>query len=197
MKILLSALVLSAAALNAGGQTSHCVDIEDPSERLACFDAQFRGQPVPEEPGVEEPVVEESAPDAPEPVAETDRRADPEPAPKPAESAAPEPPAAAVAVTPAAETTLPAPEPAPVTPESDTTWLGDEKVNLSSTIRAIRAGEKQKMVFLLDNEQVWMQASPRSLPFEAGDRITIKNALLGGYYMHSENGASTRVQRIQ
>ena len=104
---------------------------------------------------------------------------------------------AAAAVAPAAEPAPPSSESPPFKPESEATWLGDEKVSLSSTIRAIRAGEKQKMVFLLDNEQIWMQSSPRSLPFEAGDRITIKNALLGGYYLHSERGTSTRVQRIQ
>jgi len=170
--------------MNAGGQSSHCVDIEDPSERLACFDAQYQDESVPEEP----------VPDESEPVVEADSTREPEPAQSDAQAAPP----AAVAVAPVAEESAPpSSETPPFAPESQATWLGDEKVNLSSTIQAIRAGEKQKMVFLLDNEQIWMQSSPRSLPFETGDRITIKNALLGGYYMHSEKGTSTRVQRIQ
>ena len=172
MKSLVVLLFLWAAALNAGAQSHPCSEIEDPGERLACFDAQF-----PEDP--DEPVALEAP--------------DPDPTGDEAEAAPLEPAPAAVTAAPAGQPSVTsAPE-----PSAESTWLGDEKVTLSSTIRAIRAGEKQKMVFLLDNEQIWMQSSPRILPFEAGDRITIKNALLGGYYMHSEKGTSTRVQRIQ
>ena len=93
-------------------------------------------------------------------------------------------------------------EPPPVAPvdskEEGKTWLfGSPKVDITSTIRAIRAGEKQKMVFRLENDQIWIQATPRPLPFQVGDTVTIKNAFFGGYFMSTEKGLSTRVQRIK
>ena len=75
--------------------------------------------------------------------------------------------------------------------------FNDPKVDLTTTIVAVRRGEKQKMVFQLENEQIWMQSTPRPLPFEEGDTVSIKNATLGGYFMRSTKGTSTRVQRIR
>ena len=72
-----------------------------------------------------------------------------------------------------------------------------EKVEFSSVIRTIRAEGEQRMVFLLDNEQIWMQSSPRYMPFKEGDKITIKSGLVGGYMMRNENDVSTRVNRIK
>jgi hypothetical protein len=91
----------------------------------------------------------------------------------------------------------------PVAPSGDTSaapetgFMGDEKIDLTTTIEAIHAGEKQKMVFLLANDQVWIQATPRPLPFEVGDTVSVRNATLGGYFMRSEKGTSTRVQRVR
>jgi hypothetical protein len=53
------------------------------------------------------------------------------------------------------------------------------------------------MVFLLANDQVWIQATPRPLPFEVGETVSVRNATLGGYFMRSEKGTSTRVQRVR
>ena len=70
-------------------------------------------------------------------------------------------------------------------------------MNLTGTIVAIRRGDKQKMVFLLDNDQIWMQSNPRPLPFHEGDTVSIENATMGGYFMRSTRGMGTRVRRIR
>ena len=53
------------------------------------------------------------------------------------------------------------------------------------------------MVFLLDNDEIWLQVEPRDLPFHEGDTVTIKNGFFGGYFMRTENRVSTRVSRIR
>lgn len=73
----------------------------------------------------------------------------------------------------------------------------DENVDFAATIAALRRGDQQRMVFRLDNGQIWMQNAPRDLPFSEGDRVTVKSARLGGYIMRSAGGTSTRVRRIE
>ncbi len=70
-------------------------------------------------------------------------------------------------------------------------------VDFTATIAAVRSRDAQRMVFRLDNEQIWMQSTPRRLPIREGDQVTIKSATVGGYIMRTENGTSTRVQRIK
>jgi hypothetical protein len=168
-------LLLSLSAATETAETD-CTAIEDPSERLACFDAVYGNADATE--SIEQPL-------------DRDDLVEIEP-----DSAAVEPSAAAV---------IPATVPSePVSSEDvsgqaekKTGFLGDELVNVTTTISAILAGDKQKMVFELDNGQIWLQSSPRNLPFKEGDVVTVKNALLGGYFLRSEKGVSTRVNRIR
>ena len=77
-------------------------------------------------------------------------------------------------------------------------WPEAEDVaEISSTIAAIRRQDKTRMVFRLENGQIWMQVSPRELPFREGDQVTIKQGRIGGMIMRSQGGTSTRVQKIQ
>ena len=57
--------------------------------------------------------------------------------------------------------------------------------------------QQKKIVFLLSNEEIWLQDSPRDLPIYRGDEVNIKKATLGGYIMRNESGTSTRVSRIK
>ena len=66
-----------------------------------------------------------------------------------------------------------------------------------SKIKKIRSREKQRMVFLLENDHVWIQIEPRPQPFREGEQVSIKAGLMGGFNMRSESGAFTRVRRIQ
>ena len=72
-----------------------------------------------------------------------------------------------------------------------------EDVDITTTIAAIRSRDQQKMVFRLANDQIWMQSSPRNLPFNVGDEVTIKSGTIGGYIMRNKGGTSTRVERIK
>lgn len=67
---------------------------------------------------------------------------------------------------------------------------------IETEIVAIRSGDKQRMVFRLRNGQIWMQATPRHLPFSIGDKVVIKGGTIGGHIMRSQSGTSTRVQLI-
>jgi hypothetical protein len=72
-----------------------------------------------------------------------------------------------------------------------------ERVNERSTIAAIHRRDSQNMIFLLDNEQIWLQDSARALPFRVGDAVTIKNGTFGGFFLTSDSGTKTRVRRIK
>ena len=74
-------------------------------------------------------------------------------------------------------------------------WEGAEP--FISKIKKIRSREKQRMVFLLENDHVWIQIEPRPQPFREGEQVSIKAGLMGGFNMRSESGAFTRVRRIQ
>lgn len=74
-------------------------------------------------------------------------------------------------------------------------WQSQPEVE--TEIAAIRSESKQRMVFRLANGQIWMQSTPRALPFKAGDKVTIKSGRMGGYIMRSAGGTSSRVKLIE
>jgi hypothetical protein len=74
-------------------------------------------------------------------------------------------------------------------------WEGAEP--FVSTIMKIRSRDKQRMVFLLENDQIWIQTEPRPQPFREGEQVSIKAGLMGGFNMRSQSGAFSRVRRIQ
>ena len=187
-------LLMSSLAARTEALETDCRTIEDPNERLACFDATYGTEEKAPE-AAEAATVESESVIVSEPVVpETQVSVEPTPVapatvPLVTESSVTESSVTESSVTESSERPLP-PE------KKKTGFLGDELVNFTSTITSILAGDKQKMVFQLENEQIWLQSSPRRLPFKEGDAVTIKNALLGGYIMRSEKGVSTRVQRI-
>ena len=83
--------------------------------------------------------------------------------------------------------------------ERNTRGLFDwsEGEEFKTEIAAIRAGSNQRMVFRLTNGQIWMQSSPRSLPFKEGDSVVIKTGVIGGYIMRSTSGVSSRVTLVK
>jgi hypothetical protein len=171
--LLLQAFALAVGATDAA-EPAECVRIEDRDERLACYDGSFsRAKPLPPDDAV-------TGAGAAQPAA--NHAGVPETAPSRSPSGR---------------------DSAEARGENASSGLvrgglfNDPEVNLTSTIVAIRNGDKQKMVFLLENDEVWMQAAPRRLPFQEGDTVTIRNATLGGYFMRSPRGTGTRVQRIR
>ena len=74
-------------------------------------------------------------------------------------------------------------------------WKGTEP--FISKIKKIRSHEKQRMVFLLNNDQIWIQIEPRFQPFKEGEQVYIQANFTGGFNMRSESGAFTQIRRIQ
>ncbi len=203
MKTLGTGLLLwfAASAVVAAEGAADCVAIEDPAERLACFDRQFK-----EAPPVQATDPEVAPADTP---AEVD--ADPMDAAKTAEGM--EKPAETVTSELVEETIAPAAvaaeaaepaqaptadaEPASEKASDRSGFFGDEKVDMDATITTVYHREQQKMVFVLDNEQVWMQSSPRLLRIREGDRVNIRNASVGGYMLRTQGGVTTRVDRVR
>ena len=74
-------------------------------------------------------------------------------------------------------------------------WEGSEA--LITKIKSIRGQENQRMVFLLENNQIWIQIEPRQQPFKEDELVSIKASYMGGFKMESRSGLSTMVRRIQ
>jgi hypothetical protein len=72
-----------------------------------------------------------------------------------------------------------------------------ESIEITATIKEVIDKDRKKMVFLLDNDQIWLQTSPRNLPIRQNDKVTIKSGFIGGYILRNEKGTSTRVERIR
>lgn len=166
--IVLSALFASVTAWSE--QTSECSQIENKNERLLCFDREFPNTAPPNKPS------------------ETTQTSSDRISNTPVSKAA---------------------APASSQPENQAEPRGNnglsvaglldwkETQSFESEISAIRSGGQQRMVFRLDNGQIWMQSSPRALPFSVGNKVVIKSGRVGGFIMRSESGTSTRVKRIE
>lgn len=174
-----SLMALVASSVVHAQSAAECAQIENARDRLTCFDRIYpRDDSAPSLPKVTTEVI-------PVPGAET-------PVEQTVESV---PEAGQPTAGSSTQQRLPAVEPGSL---SKGGLLGlDPRVELTTTITSIRSGDQQKMVFLLENDEVWMQATPRRMPFREGDTVTIKNALLGGYFMRTASGTSTRVSRIR
>lgn len=193
-------LVIVLLSLLFTGETvsaDSCASIEDRAKRLECYDLLF---PPDEASSAATEIEEEAVPLTG--AASTPPRSPPPPQTPPAPVAEP------------AETSSSPPEQAEVATaiqveksaksESEIGWGINSFFNrrdaevIESTIAALRRRETQNMIFLLANDQVWLQAVPRSIDtFHTGDRVTIKSGTLGGFFMTSADGTITRVRRIK
>ena len=72
-----------------------------------------------------------------------------------------------------------------------------EKIEITSSIKALHKQDKQKMIFMLENGETWIQSSPRPVPVRAGDKVTIKSGIVRGFILRTENGVSTRVVPVK
>ena len=163
----LVALALLVSANSYAEQTSPCSQIANKAERLECFDREFPSE------------IEASAKTLP--LVEASQTT---------VVSTPEPIADVVAVDQSAQK-----------PKEKMSLGGlfdwKSQPEVETEIAAIRSGSKQRMVFRLANGQIWMQSTPRALPFKAGDKVTIKSGRIGGYIMRSASGTSSRVKLIE
>lgn len=179
-----------------------CSSIKDRNDRLSCFDRLF--PIVPEDPKQQAPST--GGPQTTQtaaPVTPAQQSTDPEKAPISSSQAVP-----VTAQSPSA----PAVAEPPVVTETDknkkqsftknlmrkTKRMFDrESLEITATIIEVIDKDRKKMVFLLDNDQIWLQSSPRNLPIRQDDKVTIKSGFIGGYILRNEKGTSTRVERIR
>ena len=172
-------VILCLYPVVAYSQTAEdCTRIENAVERLACFDSVFEsvGQTVRN--------AEQSAASKETPVQPTLA------APTLAPSQAPQSEASSTASQREASFGLEQTERrAPRKP--------DTLEEIQSTIAALRRKDRQELIFLLENDQIWIQDVHRNMTAEVGDRVTIRRGRMGGYILTVDGGASSRVVRIK
>ena len=163
----LVSLALSVSANSYAEQTSQCSQIVDRAERLECFDREFPN--------------------------------DIEPSTKPQPSAKASQATAVRAADPVSNVIVADESRQEAKKKLSLGGLFDWKSQpeFETEIVAIRSGSKQRMIFRLANGQIWMQSTPRTLPFKSGDKVTIKSGRIGGYIMRSASGTSSRVKLIE
>lgn len=170
----LSVLLVLPHAVAAEQVRVSCSNIADATERLACFDRTFPSDSA---------------------------AATPQPDVDPITTNSVVPQATVVAPARASDgSAAPATNAQVEQPEAETRrglFSSKPKVDINSRLKSVRDMDKQKMIFLLENDQIWMQDSPRSLPFSKGQDVSIKSGTIGGYLMSNEEGVSTRVRRIK
>jgi len=147
-----------------------CRNLAAPAERLACFDRES-GKLAPGQ-------VEAAGPQGPTPI-----------------------PAPAVA---AAHLPTPAPAPAP-TPDPNQQFglpphpVVENKVSAIEThIKGLSPGAGGRVVFTLDNGQVWGELEPDGdLQAKPGDLATISRGWLGSYWLQVKSGRASKVSRVR
>jgi hypothetical protein len=173
-----------------------CATIKDPADRLACYDRSF----PPEVTDTEDPAASRTGAEPP---------AIPSVATTPQAPQAPQADSnPAVAEGKNSRTTNRADDPEQtddLEQQSDSSqgWFSglfsskDHPV-IESSIVALRRRETQNLIFLLANDEIWLQDSPRANdPFRVGDHVSITRGSIGGFFLTSEDGTSTRVRRIK
>ena len=90
-----------------------------------------------------------------------------------------------------------APEATSQVPRKSGLFDRKDRLEIHARIKAVKRREQQKMVFLLDNGQIWVQSSPRALAIRKGDTVKISSATIGGYLLTTGQGTTTRVKQIQ
>lgn len=176
-----------------------CSIIDDAAARLACFDRNFPRQTTPPTPA-EEPDTDMEDPE----VDLADDAAVPGATDDPVlEEMKPEEEITVVKPEPVSEPEAVTDVTTPSTPKTDKPrkgffkFLGRKKEEIVATVVDLLSNDKQRMVFQLDNQQIWIQESPRNLPISKGDRVTIREGTMGGYILRTENGVSTRVSMFE
>lgn len=68
---------------------------------------------------------------------------------------------------------------------------------LPGKIVALREAADGRLVFTLDNQQVWIQTEVKSrIPFAVGDVVHIEHGAMGSLWLAADKGRKTRVKRV-
>lgn len=67
---------------------------------------------------------------------------------------------------------------------------------LPGKIVAMGATRDGKLIFTLDNQQVWVQSEVKTLEFVVGDVVHIEHGAMGSLWLAADKGRKTRVKRV-
>jgi hypothetical protein len=152
-----------------------CRTIVDRDERLACFDRAYFGD--------EEKTVTDQSPTE-QPRLEQNKQVEVVPSP----SAEPQPIEGGVI-----SERQQSPQPSKSQTKSRSLFGLPERAVIDGRIAKMSNKNQQRMAFKLDSGDIWVQSSPRNLPFKVGDQVTIKSGRLGGFILRNQSGTTTRV----
>ncbi len=189
-------LIIVGAVSVMAQAAEDCTQIDDPMARLACFDRQFsRNEPPSCTKAGENRAGEKlnvnpanQVEQAPEPVQETIRV-------EPQRERAGEAEVADQAGTRTQAHSVRTEEPK----QQKRGWFSrftGEKKEYHGTVIDLLNNPKQRMVFQLDNGQIWIQSQARNLPIRKGDKVSVRSATVGGFILRSADGVSTRVDLL-
>ena len=69
---------------------------------------------------------------------------------------------------------------------------------LPGTIIALGRTSNGRLIFTLDNQQVWVQAEPQpTLRFEVGEAVHIEHGIFTSLWLAADKNRKTRVTRVQ
>jgi len=159
-----------------------CRTIVDRDERLACFDRAYFGD--------EEKKVTDQSPTEQSRLKKNKRGED-----VPSLSAEPQPIEGGVMTErrQSPQPSLESPQPLKSQKKSRSLFGLPEQAVIYGRIAKMSNKNQQRMAFKLDSGDIWVQSSPRNLPFKVGDQITIKSGRLGGFILRNQSGTTTRV----
>jgi len=157
-----------------------CRSLADPTARLACFDRETATLSS-EAAG---PAARASAPHAAA-------------APSAAAPAAPAPPAAP-AGQPDPQKQFGLPEKKVAAQEVAAGTRAADAAQVEAHITQLAPAGDQRLVFTLDNGQVWRQLSVQGeMLAKAGDAVTISRGMLGSYWLRLNSGRGCKVTRLR
>ncbi len=67
---------------------------------------------------------------------------------------------------------------------------------LPGKIVAVGATRDGKLIFTLDNQQVWVQSEVKTIEFAVGDLVHIEHGAMGSLWLAADKGRKTRVKRV-
>jgi hypothetical protein len=68
---------------------------------------------------------------------------------------------------------------------------------LTGTIKAVHTAPRGELVFILDNQQVWIQAEVNSrIQFAVGETVHIEHGAMGSLWLAADKARKTKVKRI-
>jgi hypothetical protein len=184
------ALIAPCAAADTGADAGFqaCRAIADATARLACFDRASGPTPVPA-----------AAPSAAAPAAAPSASALPAvaaPAAATVPPAVPSPATAAHTLNPEQQFGLP--EKTVVAKEVAAGTRAADAAKLQTRIALIIPAADRRLVFMLDNNQVWQQLTLEGeMLAKQGDDVTISRGLLGSYWLQLPSGRGCKVTRLR